>query len=342
MKTQRNRYPIYIPSKNRADTCLTARFFLADGVDFRIVVERDQVASYRQHFDERLLLVLPDTCHTLLDSRLWIREHSIANGFDRHWQFDDNIYNLQRLFRMRRIPCNASIGIAVVEEFTDRYLNIGVSGFNYVMFTKPEYTQPFFLNCHVYSACLINNRMPYKWRLIYNDDTDLCLQVLSNRLCTVLFNAFCVDKVATMVIKGGNTDELYHGDGRLRMARTLEEMWPQHVKTKWRFKRPQHVVAWHHFRHLRLIRRKDLDWKAINAKTFDLDLRAIKSVRSARLRKFMKDYKDEQREQRPAQDTCSSAEKRPAARQTKRAGNRIADRRKAAQASIKRRAVQRK
>jgi len=58
--------------------------------------------------------------------------------------------------------------------------------------------------------------------------------------------------------------ELYQGDGRLRMARSLEREWPYVVETKRRFKRPQHVIryTWGHF-DTPLIRRKDIDWASL-------------------------------------------------------------------------------
>jgi len=282
------KYPIYIPSKNRADTCLTARFFLREGVKFKIVIEPSQVSAYRKNYADDLLLVLPRDEMLLVGARLWIREHSIAAGFDRHWQFDDNIRDFQRLHKGKRIPVDSNIALHVAEEFTDRYNNIGLTGFNYTMFTKPEYKQPYFLNVHVYSATLVNNRMPFKWRLKYNDDTDLCLQVLTNNLCTVLFNVFCVRKLQTMAIKGGNTDDLYAGDGRFVMARTLEEMWPEHVVTTWRFGRPQHLIKnnWHQFT-TPLIRRTDIDWSAIENTRFDIALRAVKKPRSRAMRRFL-------------------------------------------------------
>jgi hypothetical protein len=109
--------------------------------------------------------------------------------------------------------------------------------------------------------------MPYRWRLLYNDDTDLCLQVLSGGLCTVLFNAFLVQKLGTMVVPGGNTEDLYQNDGRLRMARALERVWPGVVTTDRRFQRPQHVVkdAWRKF-DTPLVRRTDLDWDEVAAR----------------------------------------------------------------------------
>lgn len=273
------RYPIYIPSKDRADVCYTAKFFLQDNVDFKIVVEPSQEKAYEDIFGSERLLILPEDGLRLLGSRLWIREHSLSLGYDRHWQFDDNIRWIGRYHKGKKIRTDSNTAICVVEDFTDRYTNIGLSGFNYDMFivngTSPN---PYILNCKVYSGSLVNNRMPYKWRLYYNDDTDLCLQCLKNDLCTVQFNAFHIKKIKTMVVKGGNTDDLYQKDGRLLMARALEEVHPDCVQTKWRFNRPQHVVDWKQFKHLRLIRRKDINWEELENKTnnYGLELKQLK------------------------------------------------------------------
>lgn len=286
------KYPIYIPSKNRADVCLTARFFLKDGVDFKLVVEPSQAPAYEKIFGKNQLLILPKDDMKLLGSRLWIREHSIQAGFSRHWQFDDNIRGIRRLHKGRRIRCDSNFAIKLVEDFTDRYLNIGISGFNYYMFVPDECKKPITINTHVYSASLINNEMPYKWRLMYNDDTDLCLQVVTNNMCTVSFNAFHVEKMQTMIIKGGNTDDLYQKDGRLRMARTLEEMWPEYVTVKKKFGRAQHHIkdSWKCFK-TPLIRRPDLDWEQIKKTEYKLELRAQGEVKSEELKKLLKESK---------------------------------------------------
>jgi hypothetical protein len=260
------RYPIFIPSKGRAGHCQTVRCFLRDGVPFRLVVEPSEEDAYRAAFPTAPILITPKNEMRLLGVRNWIRDLSIDEGFDRHWQFDDNIEGIWRWHQGRRLHCNGNLAILTAEEFTDRYTNIGLSGFNYVMFGIGQ-APPFRLNQHVYSATLINNRMPYRWRLLYNDDTDLCLQVLSGGLCTVLFNAFLVQKLGTMVVPGGNTEDLYQNDGRLRMARALERVWPGVVTTDRRFQRPQHVVkdAWRKF-DTPLVRRTDLDWDEVAAR----------------------------------------------------------------------------
>ncbi len=258
------RYPIFIPSKGRADACLTARFLQRDGTPFRLVVEPPEEEAYRAAWPDAEILVTPfhDLGLGAVPVRNWIRDFSIEEGHDRHWQLDDNCYDIHRLYRGKIIRADSGVALSVVEDFTDRYTNIGISGLNYEMFVLNHTPAPFYLNCHVYSCSLIWNRMPYHWRGRYNDDTDLCLQVLSAGLCTVNVNAFCIGKVRTMVMKGGMSDEMYAGDGRLKMARSLERAWPGVVTTDRKFQRPQHVIkgSWRYF-DTPLIRREDIDWE---------------------------------------------------------------------------------
>lgn len=286
-------YPIYIISKGRYDNCLTAKFFIEDGVDFKIVVEPQEKNLYAEQFGEDRILVLPFSNLGLggIPARNWCWEHSKANGHKRHWIFDDNIRQINRFHKSKRIRCNTLIALKAGEEFTDRYENIAIAGLNYHFFAR-ETIPPFFLNVHVYSCLLIRNDLEYRWRGRYNEDTDLCLQVLSGGWCTVLINAFLIDKMGTMKMKGGNTDQLYKADGRLKMARSLERMWPGVVTTDRRYKRPQHVVkgSWRGF-DTPLIRRKDIDWDEIKNKTYDIKLKPVKDIKSETLRQFYEENK---------------------------------------------------
>ena len=63
----------------------------------------------------------------------------------------------------------------------------------------------------------------------------------------MLVNVFAVEKIATMTLKGGQTSAVYDSqDGRLRLARSVERVWPVVTYTKRRFSKPQvHVKnAW--------------------------------------------------------------------------------------------------
>lgn len=242
------RYPVYVISKGRSDCCLTADAFVRDGVEFRLAVEPQEEAAYRRLYGDRVL-VTPFSNLGLgsIPVRNFVWQHAIDGGHARHWVFDDNIGGFLHWGRGERLPCHAKPAICSAEDFVDRYENVAIAGFNYDFIGATNRKDPFSLNCHVYSSLLIWNALPYRWRGRYNEDTDLCLQVLSGGWCTVLFNVFLIGKKATMTMKGGNTEELYKGDGRLRMARSLERMWPGVVKTSRRWKRPQHVVDWAKF-----------------------------------------------------------------------------------------------
>lgn len=282
-------YPIYIPTKGRYESAKTIKCFLKDGVDFSAVVEPQEYEEYHRRYPTIKILQLPFSNLGLgsMPARNWIWDHAKATGAKRHWIFDDNIRVFGRLFEGRRIPCNANLALKVVEDFTDRYENIAIAGFNYRFFVPNDKKTPFTVNCHVYSAMLLLNDQAARWRMRYNEDTDLCLQVLHNRLCTVLFHAFHADKITTMVMKGGNTDELYQGDGRLKMARSLEAMWPQYVEVKWRYGRPQHVIKnnWKNFTHP-LIKRKDIDWDKIKKQKYNIKLIQRNKIKSKTLQKF--------------------------------------------------------
>jgi len=239
------RYPIYIPSKGRYLHSFTAKMLAKGNLDFKIVVEPQEQDHYAVAFGAERLLVLPFSNLGLgsIPARNWIWEHAKASGAEKHWILDDNIRRIVRMWRGVRRGCSASPALRAVEDFIDRYENVAIAGMNYSSFgvgSNKKY--PFLRNVHVYSCMLIMNSLPYRWRGKYNEDTDLCLQVLSNGWCTVLVNAFMIDKYWTMVIPGGNSAELYAGDGRLRMARSLERQWPGVVEVRRRFGRPQHMV----------------------------------------------------------------------------------------------------
>jgi hypothetical protein len=293
------KYPVYIVSKGRWEQPQTANFFKEDGLDFKMIVEPQEYDDYCRAIGKKYILKT-DFSNLGVGSypaRNFAWEHSIANGHKRHWIFDDNIRKIRRILKGKKIPCNAVKAIKVLEEFTDRYENIAISGFNYSMFVIPGSSdrKPFYLNTHIYSALLIKNNMPHRWRLKYNEDVDLCLQVLEQGMCTVAFNAFTIDKTSTVAkMKGGNQTDLYKGNAyekKILKARSLEEIWPQYAETKIRFGRPHHYVQWNkHFKHS-LVRRTDIDWEAIKNKKHDIKLKKVKEIKTEALKKFYKKYK---------------------------------------------------
>jgi hypothetical protein len=293
------RYPVYVPSRGRYENNLTARFLLKDECPFRLVIEEPEYEEYGSRYGYDNLLVLPFMNQGLIASRNWIKEHAMGGGHKRHWQLDDNIRKIRRFWKGHRPPINANTALAISEDFIDRYTNVAIGGLNYNMFLVPAggaKHKPFYLNSRVYSCSLVLNELPHKWRAFYNDDVDICLQVLSDGWCTILLNSFVIEKLQTMKMPGGNTEEYDHAhDGRLKMARSLERMWPGVVTTKRRFHRPQHVVDWSRFDNA-LIRRPDYDEWVAECATKEEDLRvAIKpeGIKSPMLQRKFAEYEEQ-------------------------------------------------
>lgn len=252
------KYPVYIVSKGRYSNPITAKYFLSENIDFKIVIEPQEYEQYLKTIPEKNILCT-DFSNLGLGSfpaRNFAWQHSIDNGFDKHFLFDDNIYKLIKPIKgIRRVnSITANEGLYILQDFTSRFQNIAISGYNYDYFITRETKKPFTYNTHVYSGMLINNLIPYRWRLKYNEDVDLCLQALNDGWNTLLLNAVTIKKVSTVTkLKGGNQTELYQNnshDKKVLKTKSLETMWPQYVESVIRFNRPHHYVNWKkHFKH---------------------------------------------------------------------------------------------
>lgn len=245
------KYPVYIISKGRWELRHTSRALERMRVPYHIVIEPQEYEQYAAVIDPKKILVLPfsNLGQGSIPVRNWVWEHSIGLGAKRHWVIDDNIRGFYRLNNNARTPVMTGAIFRAAEDFVDRYENVAMSGLQYKMFAWhkdvwPPYTQ----NTRIYSCILLRNDIKHRWRGRYNEDTDLSLRILKDGWCTILFYAFLCDKLATMTIKGGNTDELYKDDGRLKMAESLVEQHPDIVRVIKRWGRAQHQVDYTPFR----------------------------------------------------------------------------------------------
>src|SRR5215216_4066953 len=96
-------HPVYIPSKSRAAIATTPRALDRLGVPYRLVVEEQQHAEYRDHFPASKLLIL-DPCYqetydTFDDlgrekslgpgpARNFAWDHAASEGATWHWVMD--------------------------------------------------------------------------------------------------------------------------------------------------------------------------------------------------------------------------------------------------------------
>ena len=256
----KNNYPIYVISKGRAKSCLTARELKLMSVDFRLVVEPQEYEDYKDIAENILVTPFSNLGEGSIPVRNWVWEHSIKEGHKRHWVLDDNIEGFHRLNMNEKPKLLSGTFFRCMEDFTDRYENVGLSGANYYSFCKStDKVPPYYLNTRIYSCILIKNDLPHRWRGRFNEDTDLSIRVLKDGMCTILFNAFLIGKVTTMRMKGGNTEEIYgNTNNRKEFAESLQMQHPDIVKVTWKFNRWHHHVDYRPFKKNKLIRKQNL------------------------------------------------------------------------------------
>lgn len=282
-------FPLYIPTKGRFKYMITSRVLDELGVSHRLVVEEQEYKEYLEAVggQKKKLLVLDldykkkyELCDDLEltkstgpgPARNFIWDYSISEGHEWHWVMDDNITSFRRLNKNEKVKVSNGAIFKAMEDFCLRYTNIGMAGPNYYMFA-PARTKmpPFVINTRIYSCNLIRNDVPFRWRGRYNEDTILSLDMLKAGWCTVQFNAFLQQKMTTQTIGGGNTQEFYHAEGKLKKgvryadggtiakSKMQVAVHPDVSRMIWKFNRWHHHVDYSRFKNQKLIRKKDIN-----------------------------------------------------------------------------------
>ena len=265
------KHPVYIISKGRSESMLTSRSFARMKVPHYIAIEPQDEELYEKALDKFnirpyvTLLIAPFSNHGDGPGRArnWCWDHSISIGAEKHWVLDDNIADFYRLQKNKRVRVESGAIFRAAEDFVDRYENVPIAGFQYRFFIAPNSKYPPYVkNTRIYSTLLIDNKCKHRWRGRYNEDTDICLQVLKDGDCTIQFNAFLQGKAATQTVKGGNTEEFYHkegieegkwienvnSEGTRNKSQMLVDLHPDVARMVWRYKRWHHYVDYSSFK----------------------------------------------------------------------------------------------
>jgi len=168
-------YPIYIISKGRHDCALTAINFEKAGINYLIAVEPQEYELYCSSLGKHRVLKLPFANLGLgsYPARNFCWEHAKDLGYKYHFLFDDNIQNFAKWINGKRKKWEEiKTALIYVEQHANK-TNVDITGFEEPNFVVKVPKVPFKFNCHVYSALLIKNHLPYRWRLKYNEDIDL-------------------------------------------------------------------------------------------------------------------------------------------------------------------------
>jgi hypothetical protein len=257
------KYPIYVITKGRWEKSYTIDTLEDMGVDFYICVEPSEYEKYCSNpkVDKNKIIILPENFseqgNGAVPVRNFVWEHSVQQGHPKHWQLDDNILWFYRWNNNQQLKVRDGVFFRIMEDFSDRYENIGLTSCQYKSFIPGIDTgrEEFIVNTRAYSCILINTelldtRLDERWRGRYNDDTDLSLRVLSTGdICTVNFNSLLSGKQTSGSMKGGMA-EIYDNhshNGYMKKFNALKDNWGDIVKlTNKRHKdgRPHHIIEY--------------------------------------------------------------------------------------------------
>lgn len=291
------RFPLYIPSKGRADSRLTSKALEKMNTPYYIVVEEQEYKSYAKVIDKKKILVLDKKYQDDYDTfdelgytkskgpgpaRNFAWDHSLSLGFKWHWVMDDNISGFYRFNKNLKVPVGDGTIFYAMEDFVLRYKNVSMAGPNYFMFcSRKSLLPPFVTNTRIYSCNLIRNDVPYRWRGRYNEDTDLSLRMLKDGWVTVQFNAFLQYKITTQTIGGGNTEAFYAKEGTTPKSQMLVDMHPDVSRLVFKFGRVHHHVDYTPFKENLLIRNTEVV-RAESENNFGMALRHLNKDKSLR------------------------------------------------------------
>ena len=263
-----NNVPIYVITKGRWEKKLTYDTLKEMNCNFKMVIEEDEVENYIQSGvspDEIIVFTNEEKQHYSQNGdfgsipvRNFVLDYSKSNNETRHWIVDDNIKGFFRFYHNERIKIMSPVCFNTIEDFTDRYTNLYLSGMNYLQFCPScdKRRKCIQMNTRIYSCILIRNDIPERWRGGYNEDTDLSLRILKRGLPTCLFNVFLCGKQTTMSCKGGNTDTIYKDNGLEKKLQSLLEQHPDVVTETYRFKKVHHMVNYKPFEKNKLEKKK--------------------------------------------------------------------------------------
>jgi hypothetical protein len=236
-------YPIYVPSRGRADTILTTKCLIEAKVEnYYVVIEPQDQDSYEKQFDKSNILVMPENNKGIAYVRNFCKEHAKTKGFSYHWQMDDDVDCFK--FRKKNYTKNETIepllAISIVEQCMDMFTNVAISGIGANAFAFAKH-YPVQKNRLTYQCMLINNLIENEWKMGGVEDWYYTFDVLEQGYCTLAFHHIMTQTSSTMQSPGGSTDIHFAGDKRKLLYEQFIKLWPNRFILK---EYPDSVKRW--------------------------------------------------------------------------------------------------
>ena len=210
------KYPIYIPSKGRANNQRTVKLLEANNItNYYVVVEKNELEEYRKNStftnDPRILSLPGSNYGTSIVARNFCITHSQKLGFDKHWQLDDDISKVYEHNLGKVVHTNLKYIFEQLESLSVIYDShmIGIkTSASYLGQPSPVVT----VNTSLTSFYLIKN-CKVKFRGTMLVDMDYQLQLLRKKFRIIRVNKFAFIFKTPTKAPGGYCD-IYKNDAR--------------------------------------------------------------------------------------------------------------------------------
>lgn len=256
-------FPVYIPTRGRAEKQLTASALIALGIRPNLVVEDAEADAYARHNPECNIVVWPqrylddyektpelDPHPTTGAAHNYAWDHSREAGFTHHWIMDDNIRRFLIIHKGRRANMANPKALHWQEDFIRKWRNLAGLSLAMAQFMRGHTLR---LNTRLYCATLYRNDLDeygIRWRRGLNDDTIVSLDILKTGYwCTAEVRAVGILKLPTSRksrLSGGMTD-FYADGGFIKKSAELVRLHPEYCETVVRFNRIHHRVNFSSF-----------------------------------------------------------------------------------------------
>ena len=196
------KYPIFIPTKGRADNCLTAKLLRKHDIHFYLVVEPQDFENYAKVYGAECLVKLEFNSNGLSFARRHIKKVALAKGYDYHWQMDDDVQYFQLRENNKNTTRDPLEVLGKLEDYISAHSGIAIAGLKDSLFAWTVEEEIGF-NKLIASVLLINTRTPFQWEDGMIEDVDYALQCCYKGYCTLIFNKVLYVKAPNRVAAGG-------------------------------------------------------------------------------------------------------------------------------------------
>lgn len=218
-------FPIFIPSRGRANNCKTAELLASEGVNVCVVVEPQEAEAYKAF----TCFVLPENNRGIGYVRQYILDCARRNNLSWFWMLDDDI---RSGFLVKNRLCIKSKLHEVLLSAQDIFSEVkgcAQAALEYQQFAWSQ-KEPMKMNGYCDVAVCINvertKAINYRPHMDLKEDRDFTLQILSRGYRTVRAThcAFAAPKNGSN--KGGLQAEYARAGREAEASKRMVEAWP--------------------------------------------------------------------------------------------------------------------